>query len=209
MPTMPITLKLGELVYAKPALERLILMKFSLTTWYKLVRRIKVINEALMIFDEKRTKLVKELGTPVVDNPSKTQIRQVTPEGLYKAKAEAKKKREDADRASALFKTAASDTEAKVAETAMNVLVKLADDAEAEIPSLERHMTAWNEYNSQTNEMMMIEETLAIDPIRLSELQPPENAICDKCGRSPNEISGDDMMLLFPLLIDDTALAVV
>ena len=202
---MPITLKLGELVNAKPALERLIQLKFSITTSYKLARRLKVINEALMTFDAKRTELVKELGTPVADSPGKIQIVQVTPDSLRKAKKEATKKREDAERARALYQTAGSDTEAATAKSAMDVLIKLADDAEADIPNLEKSMAAWNEFTSRTNEMMMIDETLAIDPIKLGELQPPENTICQKCGRSPNEVSVDDVMLLFPLLSDDQA----
>jgi hypothetical protein len=203
--TMPITLKLGELVNAKPALERLIQLKFSITTSYKLARRLKVINEALMTFDAKRTELVKELGTPVADSPGKIQIRQVTPDSLRKAKKDATKRREDADRASALYKTATSDTEAMTAETAMNVLVKLADEAETEIPILEKEMVAWNEFTSRTNEMMMINETLQIDPIKLTELQPAESAICKTCGQSPNQISVDDMMLLYPLLADEAS----
>jgi hypothetical protein len=202
---MPIKLKLGELVNAKPALERLIQLKFSITTSYKLARRLKVINETLMTFDAKRTELVKELGTPVEGSPGKIQIRQVTPDSLRKAKNEAAKKREDADRASALYKTASSDTEAATAKAAMDVLVKLADQAEAEIPLLEASMKAWNEFTSRTNEMMVIDEVLNIDPIKLAELQPPENTVCKTCGQSPNQISVDDVMLLFPLLADEPA----
>lgn len=206
MPAMPITLKLGELVNAKPALERLIQLKFSITTSYKLARRLKVINEALMTFDAKRTELVKELGTPVEGSPGKIQIVQVTPDKLRLAKKEAEKKREDADRAKALFASnLGSDTEKATAKNAMDVLVEAADKAAAEIPVLEASMKAWNEFTNRTNEMMMIDEVLQIDPIKLAELQPPENTICTKCGRSPNEISVDDVMLLFPLLADEAA----
>lgn len=205
LPTPPITLKLGELVNAKPALERLIQLKFSITTAYKLARRLKIINEALMTFDAKRTELVKELGTPVADSPGKIQIRQITPDKIRKAKEEASLKRADATRAQKLHETAASDTEKLSAKTAMDTLVKLADDAETEIPALEKEMAAWNEFNAKTNELMNVDEILHIDPIRLSELQPPENTVCPKCGRSPNEVTVDDMMLLFPLLAEEAA----
>jgi hypothetical protein len=201
--TMPITLKLGELVNAKPALERLIQLKFSITTSYKLARRLRVINEALMTFDAKRTELVKELGTPVEGSPGKIQIRQVTPDSLRKAKEEAIKKRESANSATKLYQTSGSDTEAATAKAAMDVLVKLADQAEAEIPVLEASMKAWNEFTTRTNEMMMIDEVLNMDPIKLTELQPPENTICKTCGQSPNQISVDDVMLLYPLLADE------
>jgi hypothetical protein len=201
--TMPITLKLGELVNAKPALERLIQLKFSITTSYKLARRLRVINEALMTFDAKRTELVKELGTPVEGSPGKIQIRQVTPDSLRKAKEEAIKKRESANSATKLYQTSGSDTEAATAKAAMDVLVKLADQAEAEIPVLEASMKAWNEFTTRTNEMMMIDEILNMDPIKLTELQPPENTICKTCGQSPNQISVDDVMLLYPLLADE------
>jgi hypothetical protein len=200
---MPITLKLGELYSAKPALERLLQLKFSLVTSYNLTRRLKPINKILMDFDTKRTELVKELGTPLADGSGKIQLLQVTPEGLRNAKKEATQKRADAERARGLYQTAGSDTESATAKAAMEMLVKLADDADAEIPNLEKSMAAWNEFTSRTNEMMMDDKTLDIDPIRLSELQPPENAICKTCGRSPNELSVDDVMLLFPLLADE------
>jgi hypothetical protein len=205
---MPITLKLGELVNARPALEKLMDpsggLRFSLTTAFKLSRRLKVINAVLLAFDAKRADLVRELGTPVVDRPGKFQLLQVTPDKLDKAKKEATKKREDAVQASGLYRTAGSDTEDATAKTSMDVLVKLADDAEAELPILEKNMVAWNDFTSRTNEMMMADETLDIDPIRLSELQPPENTVCKTCGRSPNEFSVDEVMLLFPLLTDDS-----
>jgi len=200
---MPITLKLGELYSAKPALERLLQLKFSLVTSYNLTRRLKPINKILMDFDTKRTELVKELGTPLADGSGKIQLLQVTPDTLRKAKKEATQKRADAERARGLYQTADNDTEAAKAKSSMEVLIKLADDADAEIPNLEKSMAAWNEFTSRTNEMMMVDKTLDIDPIRLSELQPPENAICKTCGRSPNELSVADVMLLFPLLADE------
>jgi hypothetical protein len=201
--TPAITLKLGELVKAKPALEKLLQQKFSITTAYKLARRLRIINEALMTFDAKRGELVKELGTPVADNPGKIQLRQVTPDTISKAKDEVLSKRAKANQAVQLHATAGNDTEKATAKTTMDTLVKLADDAETEIPALEKEMASWNEFVTKTNELMMVDEVLPIDPIKLSELQPPENIICSKCGRSSNEITVDDVMLLFPLLAEE------
>jgi hypothetical protein len=197
---MPITLKLGVLVQAKPALEKLVQLKFSMATSHKLVRRLRPINDALMNFDSARAEWVRELGTQALDGSKKFQLRQVNPEHLQKAKSEAAQKREDATRATTLYRTADGDT--SKAKSSMESLVKFAEDAEAQVAALEKEMAAWTEFNQRTNDKMN-EDVSNIDPIRLSELQPLESAICSKCGRSPHEISIEDMMLLYPFLVDD------
>jgi len=199
---MPITLKLGELLTAKPALERLGQLRFSITTSYKLARRIKIINESLMRFDAQRAALVRELGSPVKDSPTKVHLRQIKPELLQSAKDEALLKRQDANRATLLFETSLADDEVSKtkAKNAMENLKAQADAADVEVALMEADALAWNNFIAKTNDLMMLDETLSIDPIKLSELQPPEDTICPKCHHSPNEISVEDVMLLFPLL---------
>lgn len=204
MSSMPITLKLGEIVNAKPALERLIQMRFSMTTSYKLARRLKIINETLITFDAKRSDLVKELGTPVAGSPGKFQIVRVTEDNILKARNNAEKKRQEANSAKALCEALPIKfIDSELAQLSMESSGKAADEAQESLDNLEKSLLKWNGFATRINEMMTIEETLAIDPIKLSELQPPENAICKTCGRSPNEISVDDVMLLYPLLAEE------
>jgi len=189
---MPITLKLGELLAAKPALERLGQLRFSITTSYKMVRRIKVINVVLMRFDAQRAALARELGTPIKDSPNKIRLRQVTPEQLQAARDDVKKKKEMA--ASCQPSSLDSDVDEE------EYLTSQIKQAEADLKIMEAEAESWHSFVAKTNDLMMIDETISIDPIRLSELQPPENTICPKCQRSPNELTVDDVMLLYPLL---------
>jgi hypothetical protein len=188
---MPITLKLGELLSAKPALERLIQLKFAITTSYKLARRLKIINEALITYDAKRSEIVRELGSPVAgSNSEQYQLQKITPAELKAARDDAANKRKISEES-----TETEDSKAK--------LTKSAAEAEAVVSNIEKGMTAWNTYVRLDNELKMIDEVLNIDPIRLAELHASENATCLKCGRAPNEISVEDMMRLYPLLAED------
>jgi hypothetical protein len=201
--TMPITLKLGELINAKPALERLIQLKFSIVTSYKLARRLKVINDALVTFEAKRIDLIRELGTPVAGKPDQVQVVQVSSEDILKAKKTAAKIAADIDEESIQIKASADKEGVDSHRIVLDGLIRMAASADAEVSRLEAGLIAWTEFNRRNNELLAIEETIAIDPIRLSELQSPENVLCKTCGRSPNEITVVDAMLLFPLLADD------
>jgi hypothetical protein len=205
---MPITLKLGELVNTKPKLEKLIKCRFSFTTNYRLARRLKVINSELVTYDESRTKLVTELGTPLNDKSGRVQLMQVSEDQLKKAKEEVALKKSDASRAKTLYETSSGSNEEKAdLKKAMETLDTAAQEAEDALPILEKHMKAWPLYVAANNELLNVDVTLDIDPIRISELQPPANDLCDKCGQSStNEaLSVEDIMILFPLLVDDAS----
>jgi hypothetical protein len=205
---MSITLKLGELISAKPTLEKLIKCRFSFTTNYRLARRLKVINSELMTYNESHTKIVTELGTPLNDNSGRFQLMQVTPDQLKKAQEEVSLKRADADQAKTIYETHTGSSEEKTAlKTSMEALATDAKKSEKALTILEKHMKAWPLYVAANNELLNIVVTLDIDPIRLSELQPLSNDLCDKCGQSStNEaLSVEDIMILFPLLMDDAS----
>lgn len=205
---MPITLKLGELVNTKPVLEKLIKCRFSFTTNYRLARRLKVINFELVTYDESRTKLVSELGSPLDDKSGRIQLMQVTADQLQKAKESVSIKQAEADRAKALYETSSGTEEEKTdLKQTMESLEADAKSAEAALPLLEKHMKAWPLYVAANNELLNVDVTLDIDPIRLSELQPPTDALCEKCGRSNNQesLSVEETMILFPLLQDDAS----
>jgi hypothetical protein len=205
---MPITLKLGELVNTKPVLEKLIKCRFSYTTNYRLARRLKVINSELVTYDESRTKLITELGTPSNDKSGRVQLLQVSEDQLKKAKEEVALKKSDAARAKTIYETSSGSNEEKAdLKKAMETLDTAAQEAENVLPILEKHMVSWPLYIASNNDLLNVDVTLAIDPIRLSELQPPSNDLCDKCGKSSTSeaLTVEDTMILFPLLVDDAS----
>lgn len=199
---MPITMKLGELVNAKAPLERLIAMKFSIVTSYRLARRLKQVNEELAIFETKRNELVKDLGEVMKDDPTKLQIIQVLPATVVRAKAEAVEKRAAFERAKALFEAAPEGVATGKSElqAAMLKAEEAALAAEADVPVKEAGQKKWEEFATKHNELQLMEITLDFDPIPLSDLKTPEDKICSECKRGPNEIPVEDMMLLLPLL---------
>jgi len=71
---MPIKITLGQLIDARPVLDKLLKMTFSISVSYQLSRRMRVIKPELDAYDQKQNDLVKELGNPVPNEPDKVGI---------------------------------------------------------------------------------------------------------------------------------------
>jgi hypothetical protein len=154
---MPTKITLGQLVEAKPALEKLLKTHFSMATSYSLARRARVINAELADYDKKLNSLITELGSPVEGQPDKTGISptRVNPE-------------------------------TKAVET----------------------NPAMSEFLKKRGELLAVEVTLEVEPIRLADLAVlPYAKDCPKCGTKVGEIpeqdpTGADLYLLGPLLVE-------
>jgi hypothetical protein len=71
---MPTQITLRQLIEAKPVLEKLLKMPFSIATSYALARRARIINAELVEYDKKRNDLITQLGSPMEGQPDKTGI---------------------------------------------------------------------------------------------------------------------------------------
>ena len=81
---MPITIELKNLLLTKPVLERLTVMKFPMTTSFRLARRLRAVEVEIATYEKKYNEIVMELGSPLDDQPGKIGIAQVIvdPEAL-------------------------------------------------------------------------------------------------------------------------------
>jgi hypothetical protein len=71
---MPTQITLGQLAEAKPALDKLLKMTFSMATSYALARRARVVNSELAEYNKKLNDLIAKLGSPLEKEPDKIGI---------------------------------------------------------------------------------------------------------------------------------------
>jgi hypothetical protein len=69
-PTPGLTMTLGELVDAEPALGRLLEVRLSAQLAYNVAKLSKVVQKETKHFQEQRDALIRELGEPVPDDPN-------------------------------------------------------------------------------------------------------------------------------------------
>jgi hypothetical protein len=76
---MPITMKLGQLLMARPALERLMTHRFSMFTSYQVAQLARQALDLATDYEQQHNDLVRKLGTPLDEQKSKIGIDEKSP----------------------------------------------------------------------------------------------------------------------------------